>query len=300
MTDTGPSEQETDPRPGLGPVVCGILLAADLESVVDAYEAYLALTADDHFSLDDRTARGLGLQQLTGNRACSLTGGSGRAWLTVIEAPQATPRHALGTHGWMAMEVLVENVDTLVERLADSPFEVLRPPADLDVSDRIRACQVRGPAGEILYLTQVTGAVPPFELPTCNAVVDHLFIPVMSTPDRDASLREYEALAGREGLRFDTRITVVNQALGLPLEQRHPVGTLQLAGEALIEIDEIAGTKTAITDLCSGTAAVVFAAAGKPPSTAVAVKTGPFAGSFLHPRTGRAGERTCLLYKGQD
>ncbi len=287
---------QTTAQAALGPVACGVILSRELSPIIDAYERFLALTVSQRFTLDGLTAKGLGLADLEGHTAAMLAGGSGRDWLLIVEAPEASDRDALGTHGWLAQEVLVEDVDRLAAGLEESPFDVLRPPADLDVSDRIRACQVRGPAGEILYLTQVTGEVPPFELPSCQAFVDHLFIPVLSTPDRDSTLAEYEALASREGLRFDTRITVVNQALGLPLEQRHPVGTLQLDNNALIEVDQIAGTTAPGADLCSGTAAIVFHAAGAPSEEALAVQEGPFAGCYLRPRRGHAGERAALLY----
>ena len=280
----------------LGPIACGVLLARDIDSVTTAYQRYLELAVTQRFRLDEATAAGLGLQALAGQSGCLLAGGSGRAWLMVIAAATAAPRDALTTHGWLSQEVLVADVDRLAARLAGSPFEVLRPPANLAVSERIRACQVRGPAGEILYLTQVNGAVPPFELPTCRAAVDHLFIAVLSTPDRDAALADYQRLAGREGLRFDTRISVANRALGLPLEQRHPVGTVQLAGNALIEIDQIETATAAPAELCAGTALMVFEAGGTPPREARALSEGPFAGRFMAPLRGRAGERAALLY----
>ena len=278
----------------LGPIACGVVLARDIDPLVTAYQRYLELTVTQRFRLDEATAAGLGLQALAGQSGCLLAGGSGRAWLMAIQAATAPPRDALTTHGWLSQEVLVADVDRLAARLAGSPFEVLRPPANLAVSERIRACQVRGPAGEILYLTQVNGTVPPFELPTCRAAVDHLFIAVLSTPGQ--ALVIGQRLAGREGLRFDTRISVANQALGLPLEQRHPVGTVQLAGNALIEIDQIETATAAPAELCAGTALMVFEAGGTPPPEARALSAGPFAGRFVAPLRGRAGERAALLY----
>ena len=282
--------------PLLGPVAAGVLLVHDLQATVNTYQRYLAQYVARHFTLDEPTAEALFISRLRGHSCAMLAGESGREWLLVIEAPDATKREALKTYGWMAQEILVRDVDALVATLADSPFEVLRPPADLDVSDRIRAAQVCGPAGEILYLTQVKGEVPPFELPQCEASVDHLFIPVLSTPDRDASLAQYEALAACQGLRFDTRISVVNQALGLPLEQRHPVATLQLHDRALIEMDSIAGAVAPPAALCTGTAAIIFRAQGVVPQDAGHLGSGPFGGNRILSFRGRAGEITALLY----
>jgi hypothetical protein len=248
-------------------------------------------------SLDDDTATALGHQALAGCASVMLASQASRDWLLIVEYAEAVPRDALRSHGWLAQEVLVKDVDALAAALDESPFTVLRPPANLDVSDYIRACQVRGPAGEVLYLTQVKAEVPPFQLPRCMAPVDHLFIPVLSTPDRDASLRDYEALAAAQGMRFETRISVVNQAMGLPLEQRHAVGTLQLAGDSLIEIDQIGGAVPAPAGICEGTLAVVFQAAGNAPPQALRAERGPFAGLLLLPFTGSAGEHAVLAFR---
>ena len=164
------------------------------------------------------------------------------------------------------------------------------------MSDRIRACQALGPSGEVLYLTQVDGEVPPFELPRCEAPVDHLFIPVLSTPSRDDSLHEYSCLSGNSGLSFDTRITVINQARGFDLDQRHPVATLQLAGRALIEIDEIAETRPKNDGVSSGMANVAFYYDADAGADIDRCRSGPFAGRHATSETGKAGEKYTLVY----
>lgn len=282
--------------PALGPVALCSLIARDGQAVADAYTRWMHQKVSWAGDLSQSTANALGYGQLTGNRSWLLSNEAGRQWLQVIEHPEAPARDALDSFGWMAMEVLVENVDALAATLAGSPFELLRPPADLDVSDKIRACQAKGPAGEILYLTQVNGEVPPFDLPTCEAPVDHLFIPVLSTPSRDCSLADYSGISGNEGISFDTRITVVNQARGFELERRHPVATLQLAGQALIEIDQIAETAPLDANIYSGMASVAFHCSATPDSDAQLQADGVFADTRASAHTGTAGECFTLIY----
>ena len=282
--------------PRMGPVALCTLIGTDGERLAAAYTGWLHQTISACGELDGDTAMALGYPQLAGHRQWLLSNPRGRQWLQIIEDPQATPRDSLATFGWLAMEMLVEDVDQLADGLADSPFELLRPPADLDVSDRIRACQARGPAGEILYLTQVKGDVPPFDLPPCQAAVDHLFIPVLSTPSRDRSLAQYAGISGNEGISFDTRITVINQARGFDLERRHPVATLQLAGQALIEIDQIADTGEAPGGVNSGVANIAFYCASKGGENASLLTEGPFAGHRVEGQEGCAGERFTLVY----
>ena len=282
--------------PSLGPVALCTLIARDGAVAVEAYTRWMYQQVKHHGPLGPGTANALGLGKLAGNPSWVLANQAGRSWLQIVEHPEAQDRDALGSYGWMAMETLVEDVDSLAASLEGSPFELLRPPADLDVSDKIRACQARGPAGEILYLTQVKGDVPPFDLPACRAPVDHLFIPVLSTPSRDCSLADYAAISGNEGISFETRITVVNQARGFELERRHPVATLQLAGQALIEIDQIADTQDAGSGPRNGVACIAFFCSAKPDAGAILLKEGPFAGQHCSAQTGTGGEYFTLVY----
>lgn len=280
----------------MGPVALCTLIAADGQALTEAYTRYMHQQVVAAGELDADTAGALGYQHLAGNRHWILANQQGRQWLQVLEYPEAASRDSLASFGWLALEVLVENVDELASALASSPFELLRPPADLDVSDKIRACQVRGPAGEILYLTQVSGEVPPFELPTCSALVDHLFIAVLSTPSRERSLNQYATISGNTGLSFDTKITVVNQARGFDLDDRHPVATLQLAGQALIEIDEIAHTLEAPAGINSGIACVAFHCSATADTAAHTAEQGPFSGHQVSSHQGCAGEHFTLVY----
>jgi hypothetical protein len=283
--------------PGLGPVALCTLLATDGDALVDAYTHWLHQQVAEAGPVDADTAAAIGYPQLAGARSWLLCNRVGRRWLQVIEEHCALRRDSLHSYGWMALEVLVADVDDLADSLQDSPFTLLRPPADLDLSDRIRACQVRGPAGEILYLTQIRGDVPPFELPTCEAPVDHLFIPVLSSPSREQSLAQYSRIAGSSGLSFETKITVLNQARGYALDRRHPVATLQLAGHCLLEIDQVENTAQPAPGLYTGMACVAFDCANPAPASAIAPASGPFAGRPVSSHRGCAGEHFTLVYR---
>lgn len=283
-------------KPKLGPVAMCVLVTPDGQAQVDAYTRFLHQRVSQRGALDSASAEALGFPDLAGHATWVLANSAGREWLQFVEYARATPKNSLGTYGWLAMEVLVQDIDTLAAGLAHSPFELLREVADLDVSDKIRACQVRGPAGEILYLTQVKGEVPPFDLPACVAPVDHLFIPVLSTSSRERSLAEYSAISGSDGMSFETKITVINQARNFELDRRHPVATLQLAGQALIEIDQIEGTEEPPPGITGGMACVVLHCEARPPATATEHKSGPFAGHRTSSHRGWAGEHFTLLY----
>jgi hypothetical protein len=222
----------------LGRLVSATLVTPAFEAACEAYARYLHLRVMHWTHLTPTVAALLRRPGLGGARAAWL-GGSGGEWLRIVESRAAQVPVPMRRHGWLALEVLVGDVDALVAGLAGSPFQVLGPPADLEVSPKIRASQVLGPSGELLYLTQVKAPVPPFELPMSDEPVDRPFVAVLSTPNRDATRAAWEALAERLALSFETRITVLNREFGRALAERYPVAVLQLRDECLIEIDEV-------------------------------------------------------------
>ncbi len=231
--------KSTISTPLLGPVIMGTLVTANLQEVVDAYVNYLHLHVIETGHLKKALVSMWQTPAIEGNPYSILANAFGEPWLRIIEDTSCTKTEGLKHAGWISLEVLVDDVDTLAASLIGSSFKVLRPVANLDMSDKIRAVQIEGPAGEVLYLTQIKEQVPPFELPIARCAVDHLFIPILCSHDRRASLSFYQKLADWEGLSFETKITVINQAYGYDLSKKHPVATLQLAGKTLIEIDEI-------------------------------------------------------------
>ena len=280
--------------PKLGPVSQCSLIASDGEAAVAAYTRWLHLHIVTAQELDADTAMAIGYADLAGERSWLLANSAGRQWLQIVEHSAALPRDSLHSFGWMALEVLVEDVDKLAASLAESPFEILRPPADLDLSDKIRACQVRGPCGEVLYLTQISAAVPPFDLPSCEASVDRLFIPVLSTPSRELSLAQYSSISGNTGISFETKVTVVNQARGYELGRLHQVATLQLAGQALLELDQIDNTVQLSPGTYQGMACVALDYCEGEGN--ITPQLGPFTGRNVSPHVGHAGERFALLH----
>lgn len=226
-----------------GPLRHATLVVADATPMIEAY-ALLGLIASAGGTVGQAQARAWQRPALAGCAVTWLAAPGAAPLLRLIELPAAATRPTRLSHGWLALEVLVRDVDALGARLAGSAFEIVGAPADLAVSPAIRAMQVIGPAGEMLYLTQVKQPVPPFELPLSAELtpaqdLGALFIGVMSVPDREAALSACAAMAPRATLRFDTRVTVLSRALDRPLDHAWPVATLQWAGRSLFEIDAV-------------------------------------------------------------
>lgn len=279
----------TETKIALGPCTIATLASPDAAALVDQYCSHLQCQVLASETLTAAAAEQWGCPGLAGTHYWLLGNIHGRPWLRIVEDAQAQPIAPLSRAGWMSLEVLVEDPDALADTLASSPFEVLRPAADLELSDKIRAVQVQGPCGELLYLTRIADEVPPFQLPQAQCAVDHLFIPVLASRDRSAALTLYEELAQHHGLSFDTKVTVINQLRGLPLEQQHPLATLQLADNTLIEIDQLGQLAEAPhqnNSLGGGIAMVSFEIDQLP--------TG--AKAYCHGEAPYQGRRSCTVY----
>jgi hypothetical protein len=223
----------------LGPSLTGTLVKSRFDETVAAYVDHLNMIVAESITISGAQAALWQTPALIGQRIATLLSPSNIPWIRVVEDKNAVAAKPFRELGWMALEVVVADVDSLAVDLENSAFETFRPPANLDVSDAIRAMQVIGPAGEVLYLTQIGAEVPPFVLPVATCRVDHLFIPVMCCHDRETATAFYESFAGAKAYRFDTKITSLNKAYGYDLDRRHPVSTVQLAGATMIEIDQI-------------------------------------------------------------
>jgi hypothetical protein len=231
------------------PAACGPLCHATLivdatAPLVSAYAALgLVVVAEQRISSAQATAWGHSV--LHDRRCVELGAGSpAQTLLRLIEVPGTPARPTRFSHGWLALEILVRDVDALALALPAGAFDVVGAPADLALTPHIRAMQVVGPAGEMLYLTQVKAPVPPFVLPLSAGLpatqpVGALFIAVLSTPSRETVLHNLAALAPLATLRFETKVTVLNRALGRPINTTWPLATAQFAGASLFEIDEV-------------------------------------------------------------
>jgi len=223
----------------LGPTCHAVISTDRLEAAVSAWCVHLRQRECARGWLGARQARQWRAPGLAGARVIWLANDLGEPWLCFVEDDSARPLNAFEHCGWLSLEVGVSRVDDLLGPLRESPFEILGEPADLDVSPNVRAMQVRGLAGEVVYLTEVRAEVPGFELAQARCPVDRLFIPVLLAADRDQAVSAWEALAKIGALRLDTRITVINRARRLSLETKHPIAALQLGGGNLLEIDEL-------------------------------------------------------------
>lgn len=233
--------------PALGPAAAATLLSKNYLSSIEAWCEQLHQHIHTEIVVSEAGSKSIGVPWLEGRRAAWLANELNEPWLRIIEVTEAEQREPFTHYGWLSLEISVEDVDELYKDLLDSPFKVIGEPANLEISDNIRAMQVVGLDGEVFYLTQVNAQVAPFEIASARCAVDKLFIPVATVPERAKARDFYTQFSGVKSYDFDTKITVINDALGFEHAHQHPVSIVQLAGQNMIELDQVSNLEPART-----------------------------------------------------
>lgn len=225
-------------RPRLGSIRAVTYTVPDLRVIEDTYPRWLDYRVVARGEIPAAVADAWRAPAAAHRPVLMLAPASGESvYLRFVAAPEATGWKALTTHGWNVSEIVVQDVDALAARLADSPFRIIGPPASLQRFPMIRAMQVMGPLGECLYFTQV-GEGSGLDLAAACSFVGRVFIVVAGGPDLDALFRTYAIFANDVDPPVSTRVRVISLANGLPPETEHLHGLVKLRDGTLIELDQ--------------------------------------------------------------
>ena len=225
----------------LGAIRRVTVTAADLEAVDYAYNQFLDYRVTDRGTVSDGEAHAWNAPNMAGAATLTMRPAAGDdfefRFVSGLAYPEYTP---LTTYGWNASEIMVQNVDAMAEKVANSPFEIVGEPRNLSFSDDIRAMQLRGPANEIIYLTEFKNPVPGLSVPVARSAVDRTFIVILGGKNMDDLQNFYHDNFGvAKAPVVESRVTMLSRALGVSIETLYPIAALGLEGDSLIEVDEM-------------------------------------------------------------
>ena len=257
-------------RLGLGPILAATITVHDLHSTEKRYLSVLGLQKIEEGVVTDEQALSWGAPGMAQRHFVILQPQSGEAgWIRLIEGNKVRTYRPLGHYGWSAIEIIVRDTEEVHRRMQKSDFQIIGEPRPLSSSPDIRAMQVLGPDGEVLYLTNVPiGASPRHQLPVAISDVDRIFIMVLGTPDFSYTHETYSSLFNLLKTTQTMRgRNFVGDGYGLKDEgQDLRMSTIQLNDCSLIQVDEmqLAATERPCRDgeLPPGIAMVTFAADG--------------------------------------
>jgi len=275
----------------LGAIRRVTITAADLAAIEHAYTAFLDYRVTGRDKVLAVEAAAWGAPAMAGNPTLTMQPAAGTDFeFRFVQGPAYPDYVPLTTFGWNASEIMVQNVDAMAERIAGSPFEIVGEPRNLSFSDDIRAMQLRGPAAEIVYLTEFKKPVPGLSVPVARSAVDRTFIVILGGPSMAALQNFYHDQFGvPKAPVIESRITMLSKALQVSIETLYPIAAMTLAGDSLIEADEMppqAGPRHAQAGHLPPGIAITGFSCSKIPAAAKALDAS--ASTFI--MTGPAGE----------
>ncbi len=217
------------------------LSVANLDRSIDLYGRWLDYTVAERGPLDAALATSWGTPGAAGRPSAVLRPASGHdIFLRFVENDIHPDYVPLRSYGWAAIEICVEDVLAANARIEQSPFEIIGPPREIEGLDAIYPMQMKGPDGEIVYLTQIRSDLPDFDLPRAEAPIDRLFILVMGCSDLNASLDWFEKhtrlAVGRR--KLEIVYTMLAKAYDLPEEDLHVIATMVHGRDVFLEMDQ--------------------------------------------------------------
>ncbi len=161
-------------------------------------------------------------------------------FIRLIEQPPRDDYAPLISYGWTAIEICNQDTLAVNERMESSPFEIIGPPRELDGMPSIFPMQVKGANDEIIYLTEIRGDQPSYDLPRAQSFIDKLFILVLGCSDMEATGRWMETnLLLDQGTPIDMTYTMLSKAFEQPIETKYKISTLQHERDVFIQIDDL-------------------------------------------------------------
>jgi hypothetical protein len=222
------------------------LTVADPEAAARRYAEWFGYRVVEQGHIDRSLAASWGAPRVAGRRFVVLEPASrARVLLRCIEGDAPASFRPLRSYGWAALEICVEDVLAVDERLRSSPFEIIGSPREIEGLPSIFPMQVMGPDREIVYLTQIRGDLPSYDLPRAASSIDKLFILVLACSDLDASLAWFERHARLAlGRKMSIVYTMLAKSFGLPMSDRHEIATMVHGRDVFLELDQYPSAAT--------------------------------------------------------
>ncbi len=252
----------------LSAIIAVTLTAPDLRATEDAYTQYLDFKVVERGEVSRDLASTWGAPLAEGRKFSLLQSSSGaEVFLRIVQSPATPGYEVMKTHGWNSNEILCQDPDALALRLAKSPFRIIGAPRPLSSNAKVRAMQVIGPAGELVYLTRIPPEGGAAIKTPAATYVDRTFIVVLGGPNM-AAMRDFYAKQLRMKVTeaYASPINVLNDAWQLPADNPTPLALVLISPGFAVELDQypVKARPRPIRpgDLPPGIAMISFAASG--------------------------------------
>lgn len=224
-----------------GTIMGGLSTVPDLETALAGYRDCLGLELVEQGALPTDLAASWNCPANAGSPYAVLRPKSGEpCWFRLVEQPDHPDFEPTRSYGWAAFECTVEDVWHWPEAVEDSGFTIVGPPKKLEnIEPAFIPMQVLGTGQEMVYLNQVLNDMPGTDLPRAGSRVDRIFIVVLATPDRDASVEWYRDRVGlTRGADYTLPYSMINNAFGLSADTQTTITMVQHDRMPIVEVDD--------------------------------------------------------------
>lgn len=215
-------------HPRLKRIKMATIGAPDVDQLANWYGTWLDYGVIERGVVSNQLAESWGAIASAGRPYVLLGPASGEdVYLRAVEIDPVPEFKTLTTWGWAAVEITVSDVDAVMKRLVGSPFKTLGVPRALTASSPIRAMQVLGPAGEVVYLTDNVGDRAATNHPEPKTLIDRIFIMVLAGPDKTALKDFYLNTFDLDDQGdLEMPVKVLSDAQGLPADHAYALSVL--------------------------------------------------------------------------
>ena len=222
-----------------GRIKCGTVSTPDLAAALEDYRDLLGLRVVENGVISLGLAAAWGAPGSAGQSYALLQPESGAAcFIRLVEAPLHEAFVPTRTFGWAAFELTVKGVYGLAERVKGSGFDIVGPPKPIENLPYFVPMQVTGRGREMLYFNEVACDTPSSDLPKAVSDIDHIFIVILATPNREGSVRYLkERLQLDEGGSYTLNYTMMNKAFDLPDGTQSTITMAQKGRLPIVEVD---------------------------------------------------------------
>lgn len=223
-----------------GRILGGVAATPDLDAALADYHQRLGFEIAELGTVPADVAASWGCPAVAGARMATLAPASGTpCHIRLVEQPVPPDFLPTRTFGWAAFEITVQDVFGWPDRLAGSGFDIVGAPREIPGLPYFVALQMLGRGREMIYLNEVRSNTPTSDLPPARSPVDRLFIVILASPDRAATMAWYaDRLGLEEGGSYTIPYTMISRAFGQPLDTLHSLSMAQKGRMPIVEIDD--------------------------------------------------------------
>jgi catechol 2,3-dioxygenase-like lactoylglutathione lyase family enzyme len=223
-----------------GRIVGGVVTTPDLDAALNDYSARLGFALIETGQLGGLLAASWGIEGLADKRMAILQPTSGaHCFIRLVEQPLPEDFVPTTTYGWASYEITVQNVFGWPAKIGGSGFDIIGPPKEIDGLPYFVAMQVHGRGKEMLYFNETRSNTPSSDLPFARSPMDHIFIVILATPDRKATVAWYrDRLQLDEADSYTIAYSMINNAFDLPADTLSSLTMVQKGRMPIVEIDD--------------------------------------------------------------